>query len=161
MGKQFYISQNENDVFEFVNLLFQNDFKLVYGIAHKTDDNLSIDQANICWNYRWEYREIKDFDTFLDYYKSEDNCGDPLSIYKGELEKLKPYNENFFTHKDYSFYPMIEYTPNYRLWISSEAKGMSIWNDFDLLKKWFSSVYFREKINHRIMFIGKNKMNEI
>lgn len=153
MGKQFYIRQNEFDIVEFVQYLFKNEYRICVGIPHKTNKKLDKNfLAHESDNYSWDYLEIKGIDQFMKFFKKGYKRGEPLSIYKGDLNSLLPYDKNFFLHKDYSFYPMIEYSPDYRLWISSEAKGMLIWQDFDAIKKYFSSNYVRQKINGDIIY---------
>lgn len=161
MGKQFELSQVKEDMVEFVSFLFQNNFRLAIGIATETDEDLICEHiACPCKVCKWKYIEIKNIKKFKFYDSKMDLFHSTLSIFKGKLKHLKPYDANYAKHKDHSFYPMMEYSPNYRLWVSSEAKGMDVWEEFDFLKKWITKNYIKQKNEKGIIYIGSHKYKE-
>ena len=161
MGKQFEISQNKEDMIEFVSFLFQNNFRLSFGVATETNENLVSNYiSSPSKDYNWKYFEIKNLKEFKKKDEKINLFNTTLSIFKGEMKKLEAYDANLADCRDCCFYPMIEYSPNYRLWISSDAKGKEIWNDFDFIKKWFAKNYIAVSQNKSKKFIGKQKFQE-
>lgn len=162
MGKQFEILQDKEDMIEFVSFLFLNDFKLSFGLATETDEDLISEIiTSLSKVYNWKYFEIKNLKEFKKQDKKLNFFNMTLSIFKGKLKKLEPYDDNFAEHKDHCFYPMIEYSPNYRLWISSDAKDKEIWEEFNFIKKWVEKNYIRQKNKSGIVYIGKSKHKQM
>jgi hypothetical protein len=116
MGKQFAINLNNVDLGKLFTYLRKQGF-LIY-------KDTKIEEVNI----DNETQYIKDiFESFC--------------IAKTIVPQIQPYDTEYQRFFSPSFYPVIEFS-KYRFWIDSRAKGLPIWDDFDLIKRWVKNNFY-------------------
>jgi len=148
MGKQFGLNVTKADRIEICKYLLDQGYKFRYGIAYKTDElnkELTVIKGEPIYKYVWEFFELSCIDDITEVLKRNGddmkNCfyGTTFLIYRKPLSEIEFYPINFSSDKTYNSCPMIEFS--FRFWISSEAKGMQIWDDFDIIKRWMQKNF--------------------
>jgi|GEM_PF-4477079 len=169
MGKQFGLDISKEGKIKICQYLLEEGYKFSYGVATKTnelleestsiplmrmefkDGKLISSESNpkmeaLGYKHTWRYFELSNINEIIELLEKDERedknrfFGTTFSIYKEPLSEIEFYSVDLSSNKNYNSCPMIEFS-GFRFWISSEAKGMSIWNDFDKIKRWMQKNF--------------------